>query len=474
MQRLTSITQAIFFLVLLVSSANASHAAIWYVDNESTCTTSCGTSWGSEFDSIQSAVDAAAGNDEIWIKMGSYASPASPTITPQGPATGINIMNKNVALYGGFAGTETVRSQRDWANNVTIVTGNNITRSFYISDSTVRIDGLTIQDGYAGGPQPNYGGAGVWSHQNNLTIANCVLKNNTAFIEGGAINAYSDNDGTITLVNCIFFDNYSGGGQFSLQAVGGAIYKKNCNMNIINCTFVDNTAEAEAGAIYQYLGTTNIRNSIFWGNYAPFMEGVYSRSATLEFTYSCGQVSLSQTGNISSDPMLDSTLHLQPNSPCIDRGTANGAPSTDLDGISRPQGNGYDMGAFESPFTATTTTIPTTTTTIPPTLIELSNFDVTPANLKVIVQWSTESEIDNVGFNIYRSDSQDGDYVLVNDNLITAEGSPSEGASYEFIDLDVRNRNTYFYKIEDVDLNGVSTIHGPVSATPRLIYGFSQ
>jgi len=38
----------------------------------------------------------------------------------------------------------------------------------------------------------------------------------------------------------------------------------------------------------------------------------------------------------------------------------------------------------------------------------------------------------------------------------------------------VQNRKTYYYKLEDIDLNGTSTMHEPVSATPRLIYGVGK
>jgi hypothetical protein len=105
------------------------------------------------------------------------------------------------------------------------------------------------------------------------------------------------------------------------------------------------------------------------------------------------------------------------------------------------------------------------------TLIELSSFVTTPKSRKVTVEWTTESEIDNAGFNLYRAESEDGEYIQINEGLIPAEGSPTEGASYEFFDEGVKNRRTYYYKLEDIDLNGVSTMHGPVSATPRLIYG---
>ena len=40
-----------------------------------------------------------------------------------------------------------------------------------------------------------------------------------------------------------------------------------------------------------------------------------------------------------------------------------------------------------------------------------------------------------------------------------------------FVDEDVTNRSTYWYMLEDIDLNGLSTMHGPVGGRPRLIYG---
>ncbi|MCX5885994.1 MAG: DUF1566 domain-containing protein [Proteobacteria bacterium] len=105
-----------------------------------------------------------------------------------------------------------------------------------------------------------------------------------------------------------------------------------------------------------------------------------------------------------------------------------------------------------------------------PTLIELSSFTASPANHQIIIRWETESEIDNAGFNLYRAEAEDGEYFKINSYLIPAEGSPTQGASYEFIDKDVKNRRTYYYKLEDIDLNGNNTMHGPMSATPRQVY----
>ena len=137
-----------------------------------------------------------------------------------------------------------------------------------------------------------------------------------------------------------------------------------------------------------------------------------------------------------------------------------------------PRGH-YIYGNWDVVCDTTTTTIQqsTTTTTAPATLINLSSFTATPKFSKVIMQWSTESEIDNAGFNLYRSETEDGEYIKINDSLISSKGSPTQGASYEFVDRDVKNIKTYYYKLEDIDLSGNSTFHGAVSATPRLIYG---
>ena len=109
--------------------------------------------------------------------------------------------------------------------------------------------------------------------------------------------------------------------------------------------------------------------------------------------------------------------------------------------------------------------------TIATTLIELATLTAIPGNTQATIQWTTESEIDNAGFNLYRSESKNGAYVQMNDALIPAEGSPLYGSFYEFVDDDVQNRKTYWYKLEDIDIYGKSTFHGPVSVMPNVLSG---
>jgi len=112
----------------------------------------------------------------------------------------------------------------------------------------------------------------------------------------------------------------------------------------------------------------------------------------------------------------------------------------------------------------------------PPTLIELISFDADAGWKSVTLQWSTASEIDNAGFNIYRAETEDGEYIKINKTLISAQGAPTQGASYRFVDRGLKNKKTYFYKLEDIDLSGSSALHGPISATPSFFaifkYGY--
>ena len=109
-----------------------------------------------------------------------------------------------------------------------------------------------------------------------------------------------------------------------------------------------------------------------------------------------------------------------------------------------------------------------------PTLVTLSSLTASAKSGRVVLSWSTESETDNAGFNLFRSESENGNYTKINASLISGKGSSTQGAFYEFVDNNVQNRKTYYYKLEDIDLNGTSTMYGPVNATPRLIYGIGK
>lgn len=105
----------------------------------------------------------------------------------------------------------------------------------------------------------------------------------------------------------------------------------------------------------------------------------------------------------------------------------------------------------------------------PPTIVTLTSFAAKAGRGNVRLAWETATEIDNAGFNIYRSKSEFGGYVKINNQLILAKGFETVGASYKFVDNNVTNGRTYFYKLEDVEIDGTSTFHGPVNAKPKLV-----
>jgi len=128
--------------------------------------------------------------------------------------------------------------------------------------------------------------------------------------------------------------------------------------------------------------------------------------------------------------------------------------------------------------TTTTTIIPTTTTTAPatttttelPTLISLITFEANGLLRRIILTWDTASEFDNAGFNLYRAETENGAYIKINAALIPAKGSVAQGAAYRYIDWTAEKGKTYFYKLEDVDIAGIATQHGPASATAKTLY----
>jgi len=103
-----------------------------------------------------------------------------------------------------------------------------------------------------------------------------------------------------------------------------------------------------------------------------------------------------------------------------------------------------------------------------PVLISLSSFTASSFYKKVVLSWSTESEVKNAGYNLHRAEEENGTYIKVNTALIPAKGSSAQGASYEYEDKNVKLWKTYYYKLEDIDLSGKSTMHGPVSVSSRI------
>ncbi|MBN2390641.1 MAG: hypothetical protein JXR84_07960 [Anaerolineae bacterium] len=101
-----------------------------------------------------------------------------------------------------------------------------------------------------------------------------------------------------------------------------------------------------------------------------------------------------------------------------------------------------------------------------PTAVELSSFSATPQDGDILVTWETAMELDNAGFNLYRGTAAVGPYTLLNAALIPPQfPGQAMGGTYEWLDADVQPGATYYYKLEDIDVNGASTFNGPVNTS---------
>src|SRR5262245_44082982 len=91
-------------------------STVWYVDDSAPGARS-GLSWADAFTDLQVALTTAQAGDEVWVAAGTY-KPTSGT-----DRTTSFVLVEGVALYGGFAGTETARDERDWAHQLTQLSG---------------------------------------------------------------------------------------------------------------------------------------------------------------------------------------------------------------------------------------------------------------------------------------------------------------------------------------------------------------
>lgn len=89
-------------------------------------------------------------------------------------------------------------------------------------------------------------------------------------------------------------------------------------------------------------------------------------------------------------------------------------------------------------------------------VIAALQFVVSP---KIEIEWQTETEIDTAGFNIYRSETADGEYVRINDQIIPSQSDAVSGASYMFTDYGVERGRTYYYQLEDIEYDNSTRRH---------------
>jgi predicted outer membrane repeat protein len=220
-----------------------------------------GASWTDAYTDLQTALDNAGSGDEIWVAEGVYY-----------PSTGTNRhlsfgLKDGVAMYGGFAGNETLRTERDWTAHVTVLSGNlgdpdnaddnseHVVVGSGTTSSTV-LDGFTISDGKA--YNPSKAGGGIFlSPAGSPTLANLVIRDNVAGYDGGGLY---NNGGSPSLTNVAFDNNEA------FLYDGGGMYTTNGSPTLENVTFTANNANANGGGLYNDGGDPTLTNVNFQSN----------------------------------------------------------------------------------------------------------------------------------------------------------------------------------------------------------------
>jgi len=265
-----------------------------------------GTAWEDAFTDLSDALETAIPGQEIWVAAGTYHPTRCATIGSCEPRRRHFILKKGIALYGGFAGTETERDERDWVVHETILSGDfngddvwddlnhewlnraeNAIHVLIATDSSSEypaiLDGFTIEGGHADDRENSEidGGGIRLSSETAPFIRNCLFRGNVADSSGGAIFVpYA----SPTIENCTFVGNssYTGGaiwvgwssgvvianslfeGNFSFIG-GGALLLQDSAITIEETTFVANYS-TKGGALYNYRSHIHLINCVFAGN----------------------------------------------------------------------------------------------------------------------------------------------------------------------------------------------------------------
>jgi len=366
-----------------------------------------GSSWEDAFTSITTAISNLDDNIyDIWVAKGLYQEGAQINVPGRASLYGgfegheSELSQRNIEKY---------KTTIDGENSYGCVYNSGMIDGFYvrngnrysgggINNSNGSVNNCILYNNTAG----NKGGGGIANYYG--TVKNCKLHLNTSNNYGGGVSNYKG-----SLFNCIIQDNFSddcGGGianysgsvtncrvfhNSSLHDEGGGI--DNIKGALINCIVYRNTG-VSGGGIYNDEGS--VTNCLVYDNLATLnIDGIYNENGQVincttcwnwsygiynengsvinciswnhsqadmngnltDVSYSCFYGAKGDNHNISTDPLFVKAsgdpssldLHLQSGSPCIDAGTGEGAPDHDLEGVPRPQGSGFDMGAYEFP-----------------------------------------------------------------------------------------------------------------------------
>ena len=227
-----------------------------------------------------------------------------------------------------------------------------------IHDNVIKDTGLG-PDNYDKGPciyldagadyDKNPDGSSIPNYEHDIDIYNNIADHCTQGIIFATETATGKME-NINFYNNLVYNNDTGMGTYGYPGAS----KKNIN-------FVNNTVYGNNVGFYfpdSQLVNTVVRNNIISGNnnYQIYLEGTGGSYLTVDHNLVNGDSDMTGSSAIAGDPKFVNAsagnFHLQSTSPAIDKGSSTGAPAVDFDGKTRPQGAGWDIGAYELVSTA--------------------------------------------------------------------------------------------------------------------------
>lgn len=366
-----SVRRALALSLFVISLALPSRASVVFVNKNATGAVHDGATWGTSFLTVQAGINATVSGDEVWVAAASYREAI--TLKP------------GVKLYGGFAGAESARSQRDPVANVTLIGNTDPLLRVYDSIVTAEagcgrdtvLSGFTITGGT--GKSTNtpsgvrYNGGGIHLATASPTIENNTIVDNTTLLQwiatqyfgggdGGGIACYSGSAPLIigNLIARNLTQKLTDGG------LGAGVYCSNSSPTLVNNTIVLNTKDfgntVPGGAVAgEGTSAPTLVNNVIAFNVGGvslsagvlLKNDVYSNATAWQANYSGIPDATGTEGNLSVDPLFANKAagdyRLLPGSPCIDAGDDSilTLGQTDLDGNPRKLGAHVDMGAYE-------------------------------------------------------------------------------------------------------------------------------
>jgi predicted outer membrane repeat protein len=288
-----------------------------------------GSSWANAFTSFHNALESSIAGDQIWVAYGTYYPESVHGLVTMDDVSDVEEFNRykhfrmknGVEIYGGFAGTETELSQRDFENDNTILSCDlgeideeydNCFHIFYHPaginlDNSAVLDGFLMEGGYADDVEPHDAGSVMYNDGSSPVVKNGWIYWNYSY--KGAV--FYNKDSSMKVMDTQFVNNDAP------YSKGGVFYNENSEIEISGCTFNNNRAEGDndsnGGAIYSTGGKTVITDTVFNLNKAQIGGAIFIESGDVEIT-NCtfdenksengGAINLNNSSALISDTMF--------------------------------------------------------------------------------------------------------------------------------------------------------------------------